>query len=154
MKTRRRGTAAGTLASGRLVASLLASSLLLAACGRGSTGSGGGPTTTPTTRPSSPAKIRIVTPAEGAIVHGPKVRVRVALTGARIVDATTTHISPTTGHLHLYLDGKIISMNYQLDNTIPNVKPGTHLLRAEFVASDHLPFDPRVFVQVTFEVKS
>jgi hypothetical protein len=148
VRTRRRGTTAGTLASG-----LLGASLLLAACGGGAAGSGGGPTPTPTTRPSSPATIRIVTPAEGAVVHGPTVRVRVALTGARIVDVTTTHITPTTGHLHLYLDGNIISMNYQLAQTIPNVPPGQHVLKVEFVAADHLPFDPRVITGVVFEVK-
>jgi hypothetical protein len=148
VKTRRRCTAAGTLTSGLLVASLL-----LAACGGGSAGSGGGPSTTPTARPSSPATIRIVAPADGAVVHGPTVRVRVALTGARIVDATTTHITPTTGHLHLYLDGKIISMNYQLSQTIPDVPAGQHVLRVEFVAADHLPFDPRIITGVAFEVK-
>jgi hypothetical protein len=148
MKTGRPRRTAGTLPP-----CLLSASLLLAACGGGSAGSGGGPTTTLTTRPSSQAKIRIVTPADGAIVHGPKVRVRVALTGARIVDVTTTHITPTTGHLHLYLDGNIISMNYQLTQTIPSVPPGQHVLKVEFVAADHLPFDPRVITGVAFEVK-
>ena len=33
------------------------------------------------------------------------------------------------------------------------VQPGLHVLRVEFVASDHLPFDPRVIAQVAFEVK-
>lgn len=139
-------------ATGRLAASLLMASLLLAACGGGSAGSGG-PTSTPTARPSSPATIRILAPANGAVVHGPKVRVRVALTGARIVDVTTTHITPTTGHLHLYLDGKIISMNYQLTQTIPSVPPGQHVLKVEFVAADHLPFDPRIITGVVIEVK-
>jgi hypothetical protein len=44
-------------------------------------------------------------------------------------------------------------MNYQVDATLPNVSPGQHLLRVEFVASDHAPFDPRVFQQVTFTVQ-
>jgi len=140
-------------ATARLTASLLVASVMLVACGGGSAGVGGGPTSTPTPRPSSPATVRIVAPASGAVVHGPKVRVRVALTGARIVDVTTTHITPTTGHLHLYLDGKIISMNYQLAQTIPSVPPGQHVLKVEFVAADHLPFDPRIVTGVVFEVK-
>jgi hypothetical protein len=28
-----------------------------------------------------------------------------------------------------------------------------HVLRVEFVASDHLPFNPRIFTAVTFQVK-
>jgi hypothetical protein len=35
-------------------------------------------------------------------------------------------------------------MNYQAHQTIPNVVPGHHVLTVEFVAADHLPFDPRV----------
>jgi hypothetical protein len=30
--------------------------------------------------------------------------------------------------------------------------PGPHQIRAEFVAVDHLPFDPRVVATVTFRV--
>jgi hypothetical protein len=44
-------------------------------------------------------------------------------------------------------------MNFSLTGDVPNVTPGQHILRAEFVASDHLPFDPRVFVSVTFVVQ-
>jgi hypothetical protein len=82
------------------------------------------------------------------------VQVRLALTGARIVKITSTNLRPDEGHVHLYLDGQIISMNYQLTNVIPNVPPGQHVIRAEFVATDHAPFDPRVFAQVVFEVKA
>ena len=32
-----------------------------------------------------------------------------------------------------------------------NVSPGTHTLTADFVAADHLPFDPPVTTQVTFD---
>ena len=44
-------------------------------------------------------------------------------------------------------------MNYGLTQTIPDVPPGQHTLRVEFVASDHLPFNPRVFTGVVFVVK-
>jgi hypothetical protein len=87
------------------------------------------------------------------VVRGPSVTVRVDLSGARIVPATTKHITPTTGHLHLYLDGKIISMNYQLHQTLPNVAPGPHVLKVEFVAADHLPFDPRIITGIAFTVR-
>ena len=75
------------------------------------------------------------------------------LTGATIVPATTKNITPTTGHLHLSLDGKLISMNYQATQTLPDVPPGQHVLKVEFVAADHLPFNPRVITGVTFTVK-
>ena len=135
------------------VAVALAAALVLTACGGSGTGSTDG-SPTPSARPSSPAQITILTPKEGAVVTGPSVRVRVNLTGATIVPATTKNITPTTGHLHLSLDGKLISMNYQATQTLPNVSPGTHVLKVEFVAADHLPFDPRVIQAVTFEVKS
>jgi len=125
--------------------------LLLPACGGAAGGSS--PSSAPSPRPSSPAKIRILSPRNGATVKGPTVHVRVALTGARIVPATTTHIVPTQGHLHVYLDGRIVSMNFSTDATIPNVSPGQHLLKVEFVASDHLPFDPRVITGSVFTVQ-
>ena len=107
----------------------------------------------PAARPSSPAKVQIVTPTNGEVIHGPVVKVEVRLQNARIVAATTTNITPDEGHLHLYLDDRIESMNFSTSATLPAVQPGLHVLRVEFVASDHLPFDPRVIAQVAFEVK-
>ena len=106
-------------------------------------------------RPSSPAKIAFASPTNGQSFSGAPtdVPVRLSLSGGRIVAQTTTHITPTTGHVHLYLDNRIVSMNYQLDAVVTSVKPGQHILRAEFVAADHLPFDPRVIVAVTFTVQ-
>jgi hypothetical protein len=133
---------------------VLAVVLLLTACGGGATASGGNDgSPTPAPRPSSPATVRIASPANGSTILGPAVRVRVALRGGTIVPATTKDITPTTGHLHLYLDGKLISMNYQTHQTIPDVAPGPHVLRVEFVAADHIPFDPRVIAASTFQVK-
>ena len=51
-------------------------------------------------------------------------------------------------------DGKIYSMNYGFTPPlIRGLKPGNHLLQLQFVASDHLPFNPPVISAVTFEVK-
>jgi hypothetical protein len=142
----------------RTASAVLLAGALLTGCASG--GPAAGPATSPpasappSPRPSSPARLTILSPSNGEVVHGATVHVRLALKGARIVHATTTHISPTTGHVHVYLDGKIVSMNYSLDNTIPNVTPGQHVLRVEFVASDHLPFDPRVIEGVAFVVKA
>jgi len=134
-----------------VIAAVAAGAVLLGACSSGQAATG--PPTTPASRPSSTAKLAIVSPTEGEVVHGSTVHVVVSLQGATIVPATTTNIRPDQGHLHLLLDGSIVSMNYQKDATLPNVTPGQHLLRVEFVASDHAPFDPRVFVQITFTVQ-
>src|SRR5262249_1279046 len=117
----------------RIAGAAVAASLLLSACGGGGGGSGGSSSPTPSPRPSSPATVTILSPKNGATVRGPTVRVRVRLTGAEIVPATTTHITPTQGHLHVYLDGKIVSMNFSTNATIRNVSPGQHLLKVEFV---------------------
>ena len=53
----------------------------------------------------------------------------------------------------MFLDGNIVSMTFGLSQTVPNVTPGQHVVRVEFVGSDHRPFDPRDFVEVTFTVQ-
>jgi hypothetical protein len=123
--------------------------VVCAACSSASGSSG----SLPSARPSSPAKVQIVTPTTGEVIHGPVVEVRVRLENATIVAVTTTNIAPDKGHLHLYLDDEIESMNFSTSAKLTAVQPGLHVLRVEFVASDHLPFDPRVIAQVAFEVK-
>jgi hypothetical protein len=104
-------------------------------------------------RPSSPATLEIVEPASGSTVSGTTVHITLKLTGARIVTTTSTAIKPDEGHVHLYVDNNLFSMNYALEADLP-VNPGTYVLRAEFVASDHAPFNPRVWSnQVFFTVK-
>jgi hypothetical protein len=100
-------------------------------------------------RPSSPAVVAIVQPASGATVTGSTVHVVISLTGAEIVPATTTAIRPDQGHLHLYVDNALVSMNYGLEQDLP-VHPGTYVLKAEFVAADHAPFSPRVWSPEVF----
>jgi Family of unknown function (DUF6130) len=132
-------------------AAVLASMLFLAACSK-SAGAGGGQA--PSARPSSPAVLKILSPTNGEVVKGSDVKIEVSLTGARIVPATTTHITPDRGHLHVYLDNQLVGMNFATSDDVTGVVPGMHVLRVEFVASDHRPFDPRVFTAVTFQVKA
>jgi hypothetical protein len=132
-------------------AAVLVSMLFLAACSK-SPGPGGGQA--PSARPSSPAVLQILSPTNGEVVKGSDVKIEVSLTGARIVPATTTHITPDRGHLHVYLDNQLVGMNFATSDDVTSVAPGMHVLRVEFVASDHRPFDPRVFTAVTFQVKS
>jgi hypothetical protein len=104
-------------------------------------------------RPSSPAVISIVEPDSGGTVTGTTVHIALSLTGAKIVSQTTTNIRPDEGHVHLFVDNVLVSMNYGLEQDLP-VHPGTYVLRAEFVAADHAPFNPRVMSgQTIFTVR-
>jgi hypothetical protein len=133
-----------------LVLVLIAS--IAASCSAGGSSTAG--TGSSSARPASPAKLTIVSPTDGEQIHGSTVHVAVELAGAKIVQTTSTNVVPTEGHLHVSLDGEIVAMNFGLTDDVPNVTPGPHVLQVEFVASDHLPFDPRVIAQTTFEVKA
>lgn len=133
---------------------VFAITLALAACNSG--GGGNDPTPAPSGpagRPSSTADLAIVQPKTGEVVEVPTIVLRVSLDGARIVPQTTTDISPDEGHLHVLLDDQLISMTEGLEQEILDVAPGTHRITVEFVASDHVPFDPRVVTVVAFEVQ-
>ena len=141
------------------VAALALAALVAAGCSSGNSSSGQGngtqtSTTAATTadRPSSPAKLTIVLPHNGQTVKGKGLELELALKNAKVVAATTTKIRPDQGHVHVLLDGKLISMNYGLSQKLPDMPAGTHVLQVEFVASDHLPFDPRVLNQAAFQV--
>ena len=121
-----------------------------AAADGGPTGSGtAAPTPYPTPvgglghRPSTPVKITLLAPASGEVVHGTTLVVKVSITGGVVTTATTSDITPTKGHVHLYLNNQLILMSYTLSQPI-SVKPGLeYSMYAEFVAQDHYPFDPR-----------
>ncbi len=104
-------------------------------------------------RPSSPARVEILIPTNGQVFHGDpaSVPIRVRVVGGRIVGFTTTKITPTTGHIHLLIDGAIVAMTTSTTTTVP-VDPGAHILVAEYVAADHASFSPRVLASVRFVV--
>jgi hypothetical protein len=133
----------------------IAASIVLALAGCNPSGNAT-PTVAPSAlgpRPSSPATVEILQPTSGATLTGTSVHVVLKLTGATIVTTTSTNIQPDQGHVHLYVDNVLVSMNYGLEQDLP-VHPGTYVLKAEFVASDHAPFNPRVISpEVFFTVK-
>jgi hypothetical protein len=104
-------------------------------------------------RPSSTARLQILSPAQGDVFSGDPATVQVTLRlqGGRIVPQTSTTPVPNQGHIHVFLDDRLLSMT-GLDSRII-VLPGEHTLRAEFVASDHGPFRPPVATSVTFLVR-
>lgn len=138
---------------GIVVVALIAA-LALTSCGGNDDGAAAtGSTGSAQERPSSTANLSIAEPKVGQVVHGSKVFLRVKLTGAKLMPATTTDLEPDEGHLHVLLDDELISMTEGLEQIIPDVSPGAHRIQVEFVASDHAPFDPRVVSVVAFEVK-
>lgn len=139
--------------TGRRALVVLIAAVALAACGGDSAGTSGETAAGSTgDRPSSTAKLSIVSPEVGEVV-GSTVNLRLRLEGATIVPGTSTDIQPDEGHLHVLLDGSLISMTEGLEQDIPDVQPGAHRIQVEFVAADHAPFDPRVIAVVAFEVK-
>jgi hypothetical protein len=144
-----------TMRRTRLLASAaIALALVATACGSGGP-TGDGPSVAPTasSRPRSTAKLSIVTPKNGSTVTGPTVDLRISLKDARIVKRTSTDLTPDEGHVHVLLDGKLISMTYGLEQQVPDLAPGPHRIEVEFVAMDHAPFDPRVTAVTSFQVK-
>ena len=138
-----------------LAATVLAATVVACGSGNGANPSLAEPTAAATTAnwPTSPAMVAIKEPVAGAEVTGSSVHIVLSLTGATIVSATTTEIRPDQGHVHLYVDNVLVSMNYGLEQDLP-VKPGTYVIKAEFVAADHAPFNPRVWSpEVYFTVK-
>lgn len=133
----------------RRPALLLLAILLLAACGPRAQN---GPAQPAAQRPRSTATLRFLSPVPGAVVTGRTLHVRLELTGATITPETSTHLTPDRGHIHLILDGRVVSMSYGVEQTV-QVTRGDHLLQAEFVATDHFPFNPRVVTSATVTVK-
>ena len=88
-------------------------------------------------------EIRVGAPQGGSV----NAFLKRALKNATVVQLTSTHIQPDQGHVHLYLDNQLIYMAYQLAQDVP-VHPGVYSLKAEFVAGDHFPFNPRVWSAV------
>ena len=109
----------------------------------------------PGSRPSSPATIAFDEPAGGTTVTGDEVRVVLELRGARVIDGAATDLAPDTGHVHLSLDGRLVSMTFGLVQVVDlrSASPGPHTLEAEFVAADHAPFDPRVRTVIRFRTE-
>jgi hypothetical protein len=136
------------------VAVLALAGLALTACsGGGDAGASGPPASTAVAeRPSSPAKLTIVSPRNGQTVRQDRPELRLRLQGAEIVDQTTTRVRGDQGHVHLFVDGKLVTMNYGLRERLPQLAPGQHVVQVEFVAADHVPFDPRVLTQAAFQV--
>lgn len=155
MNAPRRALVSPPMCFRRVVVLALATSLL-GSCASESDVMGG--SETPSPRPSTVGDLVIVEPQPGALFDGASVPVTLTLGGATIVAAASTNITPDTGHIHVTLDDKVLSLLSGLefdlvDLTEESIEPGTHLLRVEFVAADHGPFSPREVEVATFTVR-
>jgi hypothetical protein len=105
-------------------------------------------------RPRTAATLQIVTPAPNAVT-GRDVDVKLLLAHAQLVPPTQVggKIVGNRGHIHVSVDGTLVSMTLQADQPVADLAPGIHTIEAEFVASDHLPFKNRVVAAVTFRVR-
>ena len=125
--------------------------LLLASTGCTSTNPS---STSASRRPSTPATLEISSPAPNATT-GRAVTLVLHLGHARLVPPIQVggRLLPDRGHIHVSVDGQLVAMPLRLDDPLPTLSPGTHTVEAEFVASDHLPFENRVVAAVTFRVR-
>ena len=136
---------------------LMGAVLLVMALAAGCNGESSGGVATPTTsgpRPASTGTLAIVEPTPGTVVSGTTIHVKVDVQGATILnDPRAVAVKPDEGHIHVSLDGKIVSMQYGPETDVA-VTPGRHLLEVEFVAGDHIRFNPAVKQAVTFTVEA
>jgi hypothetical protein len=138
----------------RRLAAAVAALLLFGAAGchkSGSPGASPSASSTPSsTRRTTTATIHVLSPKNGAAVGSP-VTVRLRVDGAEVLDPSNV-TAPSGGHVHLYVDGKLILMTKVLVRKL-TLTPGPHNVRAEFVAPDHQPFLNPVIATVAFRVK-
>jgi hypothetical protein len=134
----------------RTILVALGLAVTLAACGGSSNNTPNGGQTTSGTRLSSTGKVTIVDPAPGATVPGTEKVVKISLEGAKVIEQTTTDLKPDEGHMHVTLDGKLLTILAGLEYKVTGLTPGSHIIQVEFVAGDHGPFNPRVLATVTF----
>ncbi len=96
--------------------------------------------------PTTRTRLEVITPIDGQVIPSPEVRVALRLlepSGKAWIP--TPDLSPARGHIHVAVDGRILSMLWQPSFVIP-VSRGSHAVTVEYVASDHRPFAPRVLV--------
>lgn len=105
-------------------------------------------------RPTTKAVVKIVEPQAGETFTGDPaiVPIRIDLEGASLASASSTSVTPDQGHIHVSLDGLLISMTQQEEGMI-DVAPGRHTIVVDFVAGDHGPFNPPVLDRVSFLVE-
>lgn len=104
-------------------------------------------------RPVTVARLQIIDPTPGEVT-GADLTVRLNLIGGSIAPLGSTRLAPNEGHVHLYVDARLVSMTYGLTEDLHGLAAGPHSVRAEFVAADHGSFKNPVVAAVAFQVGS
>jgi hypothetical protein len=132
----------------RITLACVGFALVAAGCGRSAA------SPAPSTRPTTNASLQIASPGPNEVM-GRRVEVDLTLSRAQLAPIAQTggRLRPDRGHIHISVDGKLVAMRVQLRDQLPILRPGTHTVQAEFVATDHLPFANRVVAAVTFDVR-
>ncbi|MEX2467379.1 MAG: DUF4399 domain-containing protein [Gemmatimonadota bacterium] len=136
-----------------------------AACGDATPDDDAATTGEPSASEAPIGTVSILEPADGAVVEGGTVTVRLSVDGVPIVEAGDMTLG--TGHHHLYLDadltpadqpvptveGSIVHMgDASADYTFENVAPGEHRLIAVVADGAHFPLQPWVVDTIMFTV--
>jgi hypothetical protein len=87
--------------------------------------------------------VTITSPADGDTVPaGEPVVVEVEVTGGELTSDTESE-DPTQGHLHIFVDGSVISMPSTTTNEV-ELEPGDRTIAVEFTTADHRSFEPPI----------
>ena len=98
----------------------------------------------------SDVAISITSPADNEVVPAnEKLNVQVELDNAELT-TETQGTDPRLGHIHIYVDGSVVSMPTELNADI-ELEPGEHDLMVEYVAADHSRFEPPITDEVTVD---
>jgi len=130
----------------RFRAALLAAAVVVISAGCGSS--------SPPARPTTDAKLLIVSPTPNQAT-GRDVTLRFTVVGGTVLPAAqvTGPLRGDQGHIHVSLDGKLVQMSYSTQAQLTGLAPGPHSVQASWVAVDHLPFRNQVVAAVLFEVQ-
>lgn len=105
-----------------------------------------------TKRAPSDVAIYMSSPVDNEVVPAnEKLNVKVELENAELT-TETQGTDPRLGHIHIYVDGSVVSMPTELNADI-ELEPGEHELMVEFVAADHSRFDPPITDEVTVDAE-
>jgi hypothetical protein len=96
-------------------------------------------------RPSTTATLDVISPTEGQHFPSNAVPIRVNVKGGSLAAASVNKLQPGKGHLQVSVDRILVT---QAANPVQVVQvgDGDHAISVEYVASDHLPFCPKVAV--------
>jgi hypothetical protein len=99
---------------------------------------------------ASDVEISISSPADGADVPANQpLTVEVEISNGSLTQATSSD-DPSEGHLHIYVDGRVIAMPTAETAEIPaaDLPPGEHEIMVEFTQANHESFAPPVVTSI------